>query len=312
MRNSVEFLFVKRYNKTKIKSIDVELWRYIMDIDLTGTARKPVVFGNSKKEVSKEEQKPPKEYNKLLNDINEKMVESVESVSEEEIIRADDVEVLDRFEGLDKEDYERKYKSGEVANILNITDQTLRNMCQIYTPLLGEIERTPAGHRIYRKKDIDSLRQILEFKKTHEGYSNEQILRALLLEKIEEYNSIGPDTKYKHMEDMIKKAMAEIMSPYTQLLLADKEEQENEIKRQLEELKSEQEKAQEELKKKIEEQNQQISDLVKLNQNLIDMMNNMTEESHKTSEEQNEQLLSSVRELLEERNKKKGLFSWLK
>ena len=90
-----------------------------MDIDLTAKSRKSVVFGSTKKESQKQEQESLKEYSELLSNINDNMEETAELVREEEILKVDagEIDILDPYEGLDKEDYERTYKSGEVAEI---------------------------------------------------------------------------------------------------------------------------------------------------------------------------------------------------
>ena len=57
-----------------------------------------------------------------------------------------------------------KYRTKQVANILNVPEQTLRNITTLFEDHLPKIERTESGQRLFTKADIERLRKIFQLK----------------------------------------------------------------------------------------------------------------------------------------------------
>jgi len=57
-----------------------------------------------------------------------------------------------------------KYRTKKVANILNVPEQTLRNITTLFEDHLPKIERTESGQRLFTKADIERLRKIFQLK----------------------------------------------------------------------------------------------------------------------------------------------------
>lgn len=57
-----------------------------------------------------------------------------------------------------------KYRTKEVANILGVSEQTIRNNAAFFEPYLN-IEKAESGHRRYGRDSIDKLRLIFQLKK---------------------------------------------------------------------------------------------------------------------------------------------------
>lgn len=57
-----------------------------------------------------------------------------------------------------------KYRTKQVASMLNVPEQTLRNITTLFEDCLPKIERTESGQRLFSKADIERLRKIFQLK----------------------------------------------------------------------------------------------------------------------------------------------------
>lgn len=99
-----------------------------------------------------------------------------------------------------------RYKTKDVAAILNISEQTIRNNAAAFDEFLS-IEKTPTGHRRYTKEDIEKLRLIFQLK-TEKGFTNEQAMEYLKSDH-NDYTTLSPEKKIDLLLLMISKKMEE-------------------------------------------------------------------------------------------------------
>ena len=286
----------------------------------SATAHRKIILGqpkdiHEKKDESRQEQMVSSAYGELLKDMNNQINDSDEDIKEkadkdssEEVIIIQDAEIVDEkdvemMEGTYDEG--PKFKSGDVAQMLGISDQAVRNAVQFFGELLGEVERTESGHRLYTKRHVEILREILDFKKRH-NYNNEQTLKAYKYDKL---NDIGSDVKFDLMQDkykeLIRAITADVVKEYSYLLIETEKGRDNAVIEQIDKIREEQEKVNKELLDTIEEKNRIIEELLAQNKQQEEIIERVVEEK-------NDQIISTMRELLEEKQKKKKLFPWSK
>ena len=183
------------------------------------------------------------------------------------------------------------YKTGDVAEELNITDQDVRNYAQFFEDIL-KIEKTPSGHRRYTRENIDKLASILRLKQEN-NYTFEQI-RDLLRSDEGKIVTAGDDLSrlrelmswtLTQMSTIVKSEVSFVLSEKELMiedkyskenaaLLEDKEKREkelDEIKSELENLKEEKlgvQKQIEEIKEETSQKDREISSLQEENEKM--------------------------------------------
>lgn len=104
------------------------------------------------------------------------------------------------------------YKIGEVAEMLGVSDQVLRNYCTWFDKRLN-IRKTKGGQRLFQKKDIESLRIIVKLKKERR-LTNEQVLQFLDGKNPYETNKEGESSGNapNMLVEMIRSAVTEAVT----------------------------------------------------------------------------------------------------
>mgnify|MGYP000525647994 CR=1 FL=1 len=118
------------------------------------------------KESSNQDKRIETGYEDNLNLEDEKkelQKDNVEKVDESQVIIENerfDEETINNAGGMNTV----KYRTKEVANILGVSEQTIRNNAAFFEPYLN-IEKAESGHRRYGRDSIDKLRLIFQLKK---------------------------------------------------------------------------------------------------------------------------------------------------
>ena len=191
------------------------------------------------------------------------------------------------------------YKTSDVADILGIESQDVRNYCQQFSDFLN-IDRTVGGQRRFTKENIDRLAAILNIKNAN-GYTIEQTRAALATEEGQILVARDEPEKLKKLmewtiaqmgevvEQIVTAKVSEALSAQTTLLLESKEEKENK-QQQLEVLTT------------------KLTELNDANAQLISTVEQLQTDS-KEKDEKIESLIKLNNEILNEtKRKKKGLF----
>ena len=101
-----------------------------------------------------------------------------------------------------------KYRTKDVANILDVTEQTVRNNASFFEDYL-DIEKKSSGHRRYTKQAIDKLRLIFQLK-NEKNFTNEQVIEYLQGDS-KDFTALSPDQKLDMVLMMITKTISEVM-----------------------------------------------------------------------------------------------------
>lgn len=101
-----------------------------------------------------------------------------------------------------------KYRTKEVANILGVSEQTIRNNAAFFEPYLN-IEKAESGHRRYGRDSIDKLRLIFQLKKDKK-FTNEQVIEYLQGDNLD-YADLSPEKKLDIALSMITKTIQSVM-----------------------------------------------------------------------------------------------------
>lgn len=151
------------------------------------------------------------------------------------------------------------YKIGEVAKMLGVSDQVLRNYCMWFDKFLN-IQKTKGGQRLFQKKDVERLRVIIKLK-NERRFTNEQVTQFLEGKNPYESNKKHEDgsSNANVLMEMIRGAVVEAVAKAleenmqaTTLLLEDQKENYDQIIEQDKNLIST-------LEKKLAEQNEIIT-----------------------------------------------------
>jgi len=227
-------------------------------------------------------------------------VENVDIVK----INSDEVEVVRNGEE-DENKYSYsgiKFKTGEVAQQLNISDQAVRNYCKDFAELL-EVERTPSGQRLFLQKDIEQLREIIEFK-TKNNYTTEQTIKAY---KAESFFHADPLTAHDLMSaklTTLAQLIADEVEKRNKIMIEEKVSGDiDELLGKVIEMQEKQEFVNGEYQKLIDEKNKQILELMKKNEENEQKLRQIVEG-------ENEKMLNTMRDMLKEKETKKRWFPW--
>ena len=146
------------------------------------------------KESSNQDKRIETGYEDNLNLEDEKkelQKDNVEKVDESQVIIENerfDEETINNAGGMNTV----KYRTKEVANILGVSEQTIRNNAAFFEPYLN-IEKAESGHRRYGRDSIDKLRLIFQLKKDKK-FTNEQVIEYLQGDNLD-YADLSPEKK---------------------------------------------------------------------------------------------------------------------
>lgn len=101
-----------------------------------------------------------------------------------------------------------KYRTKDVANILDVTEQTVRNNAAFFEQYLN-IEKKTSGHRRYTKESIDKLRLIFQLK-NEKKFTNEQVIEYLQGDSTD-YTSLSPEKKLDMVLMMVSQTVTQVM-----------------------------------------------------------------------------------------------------
>jgi DNA-binding transcriptional MerR regulator len=108
---------------------------------------------------------------------------------------SNDIEIIDSNE--------KTYTTKEIADMLNIKDQTIRNYCSTYEELLDRNHR-PGKHRTFNKNDINKLKIIIYLSK-EKNMKPRQIINYL--NKPNQTKNIDLITSLEFLFDDVKNEM---------------------------------------------------------------------------------------------------------
>lgn len=162
---------------------------------------------SEEKEVSLESEKEiynGGNENKIYNSQEEDTVEQINpsnvTVEREKI----DDETINNAGGMNTV----KYRTKDVANILDVTEQTVRNNAAFFEQYLN-IEKKTSGHRRYTKESIDKLRLIFQLK-NEKKFTNEQVIEYLQGDSTD-YTSLSPEKKLDMVLMMVSQTVTQVM-----------------------------------------------------------------------------------------------------
>ena len=162
------------------------------------------------KESSNQDKRIETGYEDNLNLEDEKkelQKDNVEKVDESQVIIENerfDEETINNAGGMNTV----KYRTKEVANILGVSEQTIRNNAAFFEPYLN-IEKAESGHRRYGRDSIDKLRLIFQLKKDKK-FTNEQVIEYLQGDNLD-YADLSPEKKLDIALSMITKTIQSVM-----------------------------------------------------------------------------------------------------
>lgn len=201
-------------------------------------------------------------------------------------------------DGLEKGIY---YKTKDVAIKLGMSEQTIRNYCQVFDEYLNII-KTPSGHRLFSAIDIERLKGIIQIK-NEKGISLEQTYDLLT-------NESDPDTLLlpekrleffmKMIEESVEEAVMAGISKGMNLIAENQTLQIEETNGMLEQMKSEIEKKDAMIEELIRQNKEYLEKVENLENSTQDYLNEISQKNEKNHQE----LLNNMQEL----NKKKKFF----
>lgn len=155
----------------------------------------------------------------LKDDKKELQKDNIERVDESQISIENerfDEETINNAGGMNTV----KYRTKEVANILGVSEQTIRNNATFFEPYLN-IEKAESGHRRYGRDSIDKLRLIFQLKKDKK-FTNEQVIEYLQGDNLD-YADLSPEKKLDIALSMITKTIQSVMEDTATSLLQSNE-----------------------------------------------------------------------------------------
>lgn len=155
----------------------------------------------------------------LKDDKKELQKDNIERVDESQISIENerfDEETINNAGGMNTV----KYRTKEVANILGVSEQTIRNNAAFFEPYLN-IEKAESGHRRYGRDSIDKLRLIFQLKKDKK-FTNEQVIEYLQGDNLD-YADLSPEKKLDIALSMITKTIQSVMEDTATSLLQSNE-----------------------------------------------------------------------------------------
>lgn len=201
------------------------------------------------------------------------------------------------------------YKIGEVAKMLGVSDQVLRNYCMWFDKFLN-IQKTKGGQRLFQKKDIENLRVIIKLK-NERRFTNEQVTQFLEGKNPYESNKKHEDdsSNANVLMEMIRGAVVEAVAKAleenmktTTLLLEDQKENYDQIIEQDKNLIST-------LEKKLAEQNEIITKYAEQQAQTEKLLNDIAATSQENAQVSKE-LAEKVQIVLEADAKKEKSSFW--
>ena len=155
----------------------------------------------------------------LKDDKKELQKDNIERVDESQISIENerfDEETINNAGGMNTV----KYRTKEVANILGVSEQTIRNNAAFFEPYLN-IEKAESGHRRYGRDSIDKLRLIFQLKKDKK-FTNEQVIEYLQGDNLD-YADLSPEKKLDIALSMITKTIQSVIEDTATSLLQSNE-----------------------------------------------------------------------------------------
>lgn len=238
-------------------------------------------------------------------------IEEKESLDEEEpeVIKAESVEIYtppltdEDLKGMGSMENIR-YKSGDVAKMLGISDQVVRNYAEQYDSIL-HVEKTATGHRRFSEENIEQLKLIIQLK--HErGLTTEQTIEFFQSQD-KPLSSLTTEMKFDVLLQLISERVNTAVTAALENHISIEKNQQlliEQYDRSLEDNSN----LIEALTEIIEKQNEQIE-----NQRLIiEDMKRLNEDTSIKQQENIAELNRMMTELMEKDKGKKGIFGLFK
>lgn len=189
------------------------------------------------------------------------------------------------------------YKTQDVANILGISTQTVRNYLETFEEYL-DIEKTPGGHRLYTAADIEKLRNIIKLRNERK-LTMKQTLEFLQGEDDPDV-VISPDKRFEYLTKLLAQTVNNaVQDVLNNNALAIEEKSSSAL--------AEYKGIIEEMNAKLDEREAMIEKLLEENKKYGEKL----EQFEKSAGENQEKLIEEIRGMMEEKKKRK-FFPWQK
>lgn len=230
---------------------------------------------------------------------------------EDDILIADNMDVVD--DGTAQREIQREriekglenkihYKTSEVAKILNVSTQMIRNHSLEFEKYLNII-RTPTGHRLYTQRDIERLGSIIQMKKEL-GLDSKRI-GELLEAETDPDNALIPQQRTEYILEVIneniKKTIQASLDTYINLIEDKNKNVEVEYTSALEE-------TNELIKGMVEKINEKDAIIEELRLEK-ESYENEIKEIRELSEKNHEELMATLQEMNEKKKRKFPFFN---